>query len=168
MGAPRALKQDADAVRVVGLAEFRAALKAVDVALPKEVGQLNKRVGEKVVGWSQSTASGVGRQAAKAADTMRASAAQANAFVTIGGNAVDFALGAVFGARRGVQRGTRSGPMVGWNQFQPWRGNQWQDGEFPEAGVGYFFVSDVREHRDEIEQMYLDGVEEISRLAFPD
>jgi hypothetical protein len=151
----RTVKQDGDAARIVGLSEFRASLKAVDASLPKEIGRLNKKVGDLIVDQSQSTAAGVGRQAAKAAESLKSSAASTQAFVTIGGNSIAFALGAVFGARK-------------WRQFKPWRGNQWAEGDFPAAGVGYFFVSDVREHRDEIEQMYLDGIAEISRLAFPD
>jgi hypothetical protein len=76
-------------------------------------------------------------------------------------------LGAEFGAGHDQKRGTRHGPMIGWNQFPEWRGNQWtEDG--PASGVGYFLQPTVRELRDQIEEKYLRGIEMLSKLAFPD
>ena len=46
---------------------------------------------------------------------------------------------------------TRS--MLGWNQFEPWRGN----GE----GAGYFLFPAIRSSREEIIEAYLDEIERI-------
>lgn len=76
--------------------------------------------------------------------------------------------------RRDAKPGAEAG-MKGWNQFAPWRGNQWEQpagNEMggPPPGVGYFLWPAIRKSRPDISQMYEDAIEfaiERSR-AFPD
>lgn len=49
----------------------------------------------------------------------------------------------------------------GWNQFREWRGNK-------PGRAGYFLFPAMRDHYDEIGEMYLDELDRISRDIFPD
>jgi hypothetical protein len=53
-----------------------------------------------------------------------------------------------------------TGVRVGWNQFRQWLGN----GE----GAGYFLFPTVRANRDEILEIYGDGMKDLLRDVFPD
>lgn len=60
------------------------------------------------------------------------------------------ALGAEFGADRNQRRMGRPhgkvAPVKGWNQFEPWRGN--------DTGAGYFLWPAIRQQSDEILNRY--------------
>lgn len=48
----------------------------------------------------------------------------------------------------------------GWNQFQNWRGNK--------TGAGYFLFPTIRDKFDEIGEIYMDELDNITRQIFPD
>lgn len=60
------------------------------------------------------------------------------------------ALGAEFGSDRNQRRrgrpGGKSVPVIGWNQFKPWRGS--------DSGAGYFMWPAIRENTTEIVDRY--------------
>lgn len=51
------------------------------------------------------------------------------------------------------------GVRLGWNQFQPWRGNK--------TKAGYFLFPTVRKNIDEIIEIYGDGMDDLLRDVFP-
>lgn len=53
-----------------------------------------------------------------------------------------------------------TGTIIGWNQFQPWRGNK--------AGAGYFLFPTIRRNMNEIIELYGDEMERLLSDAFPD
>lgn len=141
------------ATRVEGLAEFQKALRSLGPDLPKELKALNRRVADIVVGAAEALGRAVGGPTAKAVSSLRASGQQRYAIVRIGSARIPFGWGAEFGAKR-------------YTQFEPWRGNQWQDGGFG-GGVGYAIHPAIRSEQGAIIDAYGDGIEELSRQAFP-
>ena len=137
-----------NAIRVEGLDELRAGLKAIGPEWPRKLGEINKKVAQAVVDDAKSKAQTP--QARKAAESLKASAATTGATVTLG-SGVPFALGAEFGAKQ-------------YKQFPEWRGNQWNPAA---GGVGYFLHPAIRDHLADIEKAYLDAIDELSKAAFP-
>jgi hypothetical protein len=149
------------AVQVVGLREFQRELRRLeDVELVNGLKEVNYQVADRVTRWAQARAATVGPMQMRAAGSLRASRTQARAQVTGGGAKVPFFGGAEFGAAQNRPRSTRRGMRLGWNQFHPWRGSG--------VDAGYFLYPAIRSHNTEIVRMYGDGIEELSRRAFPD
>lgn len=144
-------------VRLVGLKEFQRALKAAGAASGKEIGAANHKVASKVVEWARSEARGQKGATGKLASdrtALRATRKQKAASVVI--NASNerlrgWALGAEFGSLQ-------------FAQFKPWRGNQF---DIIGSGPGYALHPAIREHIDDIEDMYFDALDELAK-AFPD
>jgi hypothetical protein len=67
-------------------------------------------------------------------------------------------------SRRERNRGATAvkvkGVVLGWNQFQPWRGN--------DRGAGYFLYPTIRANVSEIIEMYGDEMERLLADVFPD
>lgn len=135
--------------KVYGLRELRAELKKLDNAtnLQDELKEANYKAADFIVQHAKATAGGVSRQAAAAAESLRASRTASRAQVLIGSAAVPFALGAEFGSQR-------------YKQFPAWRGNS--------IGAGYFLWPTIRERMDEVVEYYGDELDKITRKAFPD
>lgn len=151
----------ADTVRVEGLDELRRELRRLDDAgLSDRLKDANYRAGEIVVRRARQRAAALGRMQQKAADTLRPARQAARAVVTLGRASVPFALGAEFGAGRGIRTPGRNRGRVGLNQFLAWRGNS--------TGAGYFLWPAVRDSNDEIMATYGDEIERITSDAFPD
>lgn len=138
----------ADAIRVEGLNELRAGLKAIGGGWPRKLGEINKRIAQIVV--DDAKAKAQTPQARKAAESLKATAATTGATVTLGSGS-PFALGAEFGALR-------------YKQFPQWRGNQWQPAA---GGVGYFLHPAIRDDLHKVEDAYLDAIDDLSKAAFP-
>lgn len=150
MAAAPPVKIKGEAVRVTGARELRAALRRLgDRALLRELAATNQRLAMLVVERARMNASGAMQEAA--AGRLKASKAQAAARVTLGGKPYD--LGAEFGAVQNAPRTTARGTVRGWNQFEPWRGN--------DEGAGYFLFPAIRDMRDEIIEQYADEIERI-------
>lgn len=149
-----------DSIRVQGLREFNRELKQIDAKFPKAVRLVNKAIADDVASDARSKAQSQGGVAAKTAPSIRALAQQSRAQVAIGGTRYPFAFGAEFGAAHNVERNTRRGSVLGWNQFQAWRGN--------DAGAGYFLFPTIREmRRSEVMDRYQRLLTEVVRDAFP-
>lgn len=135
--------------KVYGLRELRAELKKLDNAadLQDELKDANFKAADFVVEHAKRKAGTVSRQAAAAAESLRASRAAARAQVLIGSAAVPFALGAEFGSHV-------------YKQFPTWRGNS--------IGAGYFLWPTIRERMDEVVEYYGEELDKITRKAFPD
>lgn len=142
-----------DSIRIQGLNELRAALKALGPEWPKQLGKANKEVGELIARDARDRAESLGGVAAKSAPSIKSSAAARASTVSIGSDQFPFALGAEFGAKK-------------YPQFKPWRGNQWV--ESGDENVGYFLHPAIRDDVNKIEELYLDAIDKLAARAFPD
>jgi hypothetical protein len=133
-----------DGIKVIGLKEFRAELKAID--LDKGLAKVNYEVAQYVVTAAQSLAGGVSRLTARGARSFKPSRSGVAARITLGGSGAPEAAGAEFGARR-------------FPQFQPWRG----DGD----DAGYALWPTIRDRTPEVIEMHGDAIEKLMRPAFP-
>ena len=137
----------------------------------------NYEVAEFVRRKAMSRAAQVGRQQSRAAASLisRKSGSRAE---LVGGNdrrkpkagglgaSMPFFGGAEFGADHDVPRQVstrraKSGSVLGWNQFLPWK-------EHGHGQTGYFLFPTMRDYSDEIKEMYAQGLDRIMREVFPD
>jgi hypothetical protein len=147
-------------LRIVGLREFQADLRALDKTLPREIRVVNLSVAKMVRDKAVSKGVSQGGLAAKAAPTLKALAQQRSASIKLTATAaVPFALGAEFGAGHNIERQRKTGTYLGYNQFKEWRGAG--------AGSGYFLWPTVREQEDAIAQSYLTRLTELTNRVFP-
>lgn len=147
-------RQRADGfVRVTGLKDLQKALRAVDKALPREMGTASQKVAQHVVNEATTAAQSLGPMWAKAARSLSAARQQRVAAIRFGGPRYPFALGAEFGAIRNIARPTARGTVAGWNQFRPWRGSG--------PGSGYFLYPTVRREGDRIVDLYAQVIDDL-------
>ncbi len=139
----------ADAVEIRGLDDFRRALRSAGPAAARRLQVANKEVAQKVADQSSDAARARGGSAAKGAKSITARARGQSAAVAIGGARAPWMLGAEFGAKQ-------------YEQFPPWRGNQWQPFS---GGVGYFVHPAIRRMRAEIEDGMLNAAESAARAT---
>lgn len=137
--------------RVVGLDEFRKALKELGPQWPKEMGRANKETATIVADAARIKASALGGVHRHVASSIKASAAARHAKVVGSGPAF---FGAEFGAKR-------------YSQFPPWRGNQWAHTQ-PAEGVGYMVQPAARDKAAEVLTTYGAAIRRIAAAAFPD
>lgn len=146
-------------VEVRGLRDFRKELKKLnDKELEKDLKDVNQDVAKLVIRRAQGNADS--RMENRAAQTLRASRSQAAAQVVLDSRKFGGVLGAEFGAQRNKPRTTSRGTVLGWNQFKEWRGSG--------QTAGYFFFPAIRESEDEVVEMYGDGMDKLTKKAFPD
>lgn len=127
-----------ESVRVQGLSELRAALRAVDVKLPTELTKASKRAADLVAQRTKESFSARSGVAPKVAASVRSYGQQQKAAVGIGGPQWPFALGSEFGSIR-------------YKQFPAWRGSG--------GDAGYSLYPSIRSSRDEIVNLYGDMIE---------
>jgi hypothetical protein len=128
-------------IAVEGLYEFLAQVKVTAPLVAPQVAETNKLAADMVKDAAKAKAAGLGGVANKAAGSLATSKATRQASIRLG-RGMPFAFGAEFGARK-------------YNQFKPWRGNQWVAGDGPAAGVGYFLYPAIRAERAQIEAAYM-------------
>jgi hypothetical protein len=128
------------AVRVEGLNELIARLKALENGSEVAVRLANKEAATSVASHAQGAASGLGGVAAHSAPSVKASAGVKSAGVALGSDAYPMALGAEFG---GGRRPTTQ-------QFAPWKGH-----------TGYFLWPTIRRDSDAIDATYRDALDKI-------
>lgn len=138
-------------IQVEGLYEFLAQVKTTAPQVVGQVSETNKLAADMVKDAAKSKASGLGGVANKAAGSLATSKATRQASVRLG-MGMAFAFGAEFGAKR-------------YNQFKPWRGNQWVAGDGPASGVGYFLYPAIREQRADVERIYMASMMRLMREA---
>lgn len=158
-------RRTAETVNVKGLDELRRELRKLErdggtdgIALLKEA---NYKVAMMVTSKAQARASGVGRQQARAAASLRPGRQQARAVVTGGSASVPFFFGAEFGSYSNVQRERKGRSFLGFNQFLPYK----QPGS---GKVGYFLYPTLSAESDNIIEMYGVELDKIMKQAFPD
>lgn len=160
-------QRTAETVNIKGLDALRRELRKIErdggtdgIALLKEA---NYKVAMMVVSKAQARASGVGRQQARAAASLRPGRQQARAVVAGGSASVPFFYGAEFGSYSGVQRTARGSgrSFIGFNQFLPYK----QPGS---GKVGYFLYPTLSAESDNIIEMYGAELDKIMKQAFPD
>jgi hypothetical protein len=129
------------AVRVVGLNETVAALKALENGSEVAVRLAGKAAATEVAGHASSAAYSLGGVAAHVAPSIKASAGIKSAGVALSGDA---AMGAEFG---GQGRPTTQ-------QFKPWLGH-----------TGYFLYPTIRRDSDSINEKFRTALDAIIREA---
>jgi hypothetical protein len=131
---------------------FQQALRRSNAGMKTQLKGVNKEVAQLVVERAQGTASGVGRQAAKAAASLRASNTVGAAQVMGGSARLPWFAGAEFGAKR-------------YAQFKPWRGNAVAD-PFG-GGAGWFLYPTIRSNREPILDKFNEAMRHALAPAWP-
>ena len=136
-----------DKVRVEGLKELRRELKAVDGDWNRQLQKVNKAIAEDVAEGTRAAFSSMGGSAPKVAGTVKALAQQARAQVKVGGKGNSVANQVAMGNLWGSQR------------FK----------QFPRpAPAGYALYPTLASLRPDLEDRYLDMLDDLMRRAFPD
>lgn len=125
------------------VARFARSLGAASPAMRIALKAANGNVAQYILAHAKARASTRGRQAAKAAASLRASNGASSSQVRGGSGAVPFFMGAELGASR-------------WKQFDTWRGTAPSDALA--GGVGYFLFPSIREGQHDILNDYRDSV----------
>jgi hypothetical protein len=151
------------AIRIEGLAAFRAELRAIDAGWGRALTKANKEIGDKVAQRARGLAGNYGRMTAAAASSIRPTATQTAAKIAAGGNP-GFALAAIYGAKRhSGWYGNARHHSATTPQFPEWVGNAWEVG----GSGGPRGINDaVREMRDEIPRLYEKAITELTAAAF--
>lgn len=134
-----------DQVRVTGLKELRAELKAVDAQWPKALQKVNKAIAELVAEGTRSSLGAMGGSAPKVVSTVKALAQQARAQVKAGGKGDS------------VGELVAGGNMFGSNRYK----------QFPPPGL-YGIYKALADMKDDIEDRYLEMLDDLLHRAFPD
>lgn len=135
----------ADQLRVEGLKELRRELKAVDPQWPRALQKVNKEIAEQVAEGTRANLAGMGGSAPKVASTVKALAQQARAQVKAGGKGDS------------VAERVAGGNLFGSNRYK----------QFPKPGL-YGIYKALAEMKDDIEERYLDMLDDLLKRAFPD
>lgn len=134
-------------IRVEGLRQLNAALKAIGPDARKELKEASKSAADMVATDARGIAQGLGGVARHVAPSIKPVASVAgSAAVSIGGSGYEMAGGAEFGSLR-------------FKQFQPWRGNG--------SDAGYFLYPAIRQDVDRIVTEFTDAVDRIIKRRFP-
>jgi hypothetical protein len=154
-----------ETVKIIGLKEFRAALKALDSQWPKELTKANKTIAQRIATEAQGDAGRYGRMTAASARSIRGTASQTAAKIAFGGSP-PFALAGIMGAKRhSGWYATRGHNRSHTPQFPEWVGNAWEVG----GSGGPRGVNDaIRQNRDRIVDWYGVTLGELASRAFPD
>lgn len=137
-------------IDVEGLKQFRRDLAEIDKGFVKELGQEYKQIGQMIQSGAAARASSLGGVAAKAADAVKATARTSDVSIKLSaGTRTPFAFGAEFGG--GAKPTTR--------QFQPWKGNG--------ADAGDFLYPTIAEKSQQIVTEFEQVVGRVTARAFP-
>jgi hypothetical protein len=151
-------------VEVKGLKDFRRELKAASSDMPKALRKAQKEIADDVADQARSVASGMGGVQAKAAGSIKGYASQTQA-------SVGFPSGGIAGAAFwGTLRHTGWYAAARYAGSPPntpkWVGNSWEPGV---AGQGPYAINDaLADFLPELDDRYLDMIEDLTSKAFPD
>lgn len=143
----RSQKIRSGTVKVDGLRELNAALRAIGPEAQKELKEASRKVAEFVANDARAAAQSLGGVAAHVAPSIRPVGGVSGAGVAFGGAAYPMAGGAEFGSMR-------------FKQFKPWRGNG--------SDAGYFAYPAIRQDADRIETEFTHAVDDIIKRRFPE
>lgn len=156
----KASKIKTGTVSVEGLRELNKALRALGPDMQKKLGAASRSVAEFVASDARSAALRLGGVAAKVAPSIKGVGGARSAGVAFGGARYPMAAGAEFGAGQDLHRRRSSGAYLGFNQFEPWRGNG--------KDAGYFVYPSIRQDADRIVTEYGKAIDDLLKEAFPD
>jgi hypothetical protein len=154
----------AKVVEVKGLKDFRRELKAASSDMPKALRKAQKEIADDIADRANSAASSMGGVQAKAAGSIRGYATQTQA-------SIGFPSGGIAGAAFwGTLRRTgwyAAARYAGSPPNNPkWVGNSWEPGV---AGQGPYAINDaLADALPDIDEKYLDIIDELAKRAFPD
>lgn len=134
-----------DQVRVTGLKELRRELKALEGQWSKQLQKINKAIAEDVAEATRQDFRSLGGSGPKAASTVKALAQQTRAQVKFGGKG------------NSVAERVAGGNAFGSNRFK----------QFPPPGL-YALWPALGRMKDDIEDRYLDMLDDLLARAFPD
>ncbi len=109
-----------------------------------------------------------GRQASKATRAVKSRATSKSAYLDTVPKP-PFALATIWGQKRrsGWYAAQRYGASTG-RQFEPWVGNQWDPGETGSWGSSPYHIGPAIDASiDEVLDIYMDGIDDLTRRAFP-
>lgn len=135
----------ADAVRVTGLKELRAELRALEGKWPSQLQKVNKAIAEDVAEGTRQDFQSLGGSGPKAASTVKALAQQTRAQVKFGGKG------------HSVAELVAGGNAFGSNRYK----------QFPSPGV-YVLWPTLERMNDDIEDRYISMLGDLLSRAFPD
>ena len=146
-------------VEVVGLSAFRKELRQLEDPKPwtRELGKVNRELAKKGAEWAQAEARGMGGEQKHFADAIRGYGSAASARVGIASaNKGQKNWGAY-----GAFWGSKVNPQFDW-----WVGASW---DVAVHGQGPYAINDALATRiRQLEALYINGIEDITRRAFPD
>jgi hypothetical protein len=157
------------AVNVIGLREFRKALKAVGPEWPKELSRANReiaKIGERV---SQTEARGMGGVQARAANAIKGSASAREARIQIKPssgkrNPTAMANTAFWGAKK--RTGWYRTKPPGKPQHPEWVGNRWEVADLNSGP--YAINAALARHLDDIVAAHRAALDRLAAKAFTD
>lgn len=135
-----------EAIRIEGIRELQAGLRAIDSELPKRLTAANLEAAKMVAEKASSKASAGPGAAKLVAPSIKAAAEQRNAAIKLGGPKYPYAMGVEFGGRG---RSTTQ-------QFQPHLGH-----------TGYYVYPTIRETREQFMEIHSKAIEELFKLIAP-
>jgi hypothetical protein len=153
-------------VEIHGLREFQRELRKADASLLNDFRKVHRKVSDLVGDRARAAMHAGGPQGAKAAKGVKSRATSKSAFLDTVPKP-PYALATIWGQKRrsGWYRAPRYAASTG-RQFQSWVGNQWDPGEH--GGEPYYIGPAIDASLDEVERIYMDGIEDLTRRAFPD
>ena len=151
-------------VEIRGLREFQRELSKVDRSLLNELRTVHRKVSDLIGNRARAAMGASG--SAKAARAIKSRATSKSAFLDTVAKP-PYALGVIWGQRK--RSGWYSNPRYASStgrQFSDWVGNQWDPGEH--GGEPYYIGPAIDASLDEVERIYLEGIDDLTRRAFPD
>jgi hypothetical protein len=153
---------------IIGLPEFRRALRALGREWPRELRKVNKTIADEAVALARSDAAERGGVWAKAAKAIRARATQNEARIAVRpGPKYPFALAAFWGMKRRTGwYGAKRFRGSGGHQHAPWVGASWR---VAERGEGPYVINDaLARYRPRLLDRYAEMLDRLHAEAFPD
>ena len=149
-------------IEVVGLKEFRKALKAMDPQWPKALRKVHKQIADTGAGLARGVASGMGGVQAHFADALRGTATQTEARISVNGRGG--ANVAFWGAKRHTGWYARSQFHDSTPQHPPWVGSSW---EVAVPGEGPYAINPaLAAYRPDIWEAYFQMVLDLAHDSF--
>lgn len=158
---------DGGGVQVLGLREFRAALRELDQRWDSAFSLAHQRIATQGANYARARARSMGGVQAKAASAIGGKHTTAQARVAVLPSAIDrMANVAFWGAKRHTGWYAKGRYRNSPDQHPPWVGNSWEP---MVAGQGPYAINEaLAQHRDELLDEYLEAVTGIAQRAFPE
>lgn len=148
------------------LKAWRAELKALDAAWPKELAKANRQVAQKGAQMARNRAAAMGGVQTKAAGAIKGLGTQVNARIAVNPSQAPMANVAFWGAKRHTGWYAAARYDESRAQHPQWIGTSWDvavDGEGP-----YAINAALAEGQEELAGFYGDAMDELTARAFPD